>query len=216
MGRRGFIGPEIVATEALILKEASQPAQEIGFGKLYVDTTNNDLYYLHPVDGLYNLLKSLVPIGTVIAVSSEIIPDPNTYLECNGALISKTDFPELYAYYLLAGGGVTALYGETATDFYLPDYQGRFLRGWDNSAGRDPDAASRTMDHGALIGDYVGTIQSDNVGAHDHDYYRRVDGSADSGGKGLDNGLTTTATVNNPTGETRPLNINVMYCVKFI
>ncbi len=71
--------------------------------------------------------------------------------------------------------------GDGATTFNLPDYRGRFLRGVDQGAGRDPDATGRTAPAtGGNTGDTVGSIQveatkrpntaftTDSQGSHTH------------------------------------------------
>jgi microcystin-dependent protein len=64
--------------------------------------------------------------------------------------------------------------GDGSTTFTLPNYQGYFLRGWNNSAGNDPDAASRTNRGDGTTGDSVGTIEGSQFGAHSHSIYRTV------------------------------------------
>jgi len=56
--------------------------------------------------------------------------------------------------------------GDGISLFKLPDYQGRFLRGCDHGAGRDPDAAERTAPaSGGASGDSVGSVQGSATGA---------------------------------------------------
>ena len=99
-----------------------------------------------------------------------------------------------------------------------PDYRGYFLRGWDQGSGIDPDAGTRTDRGDGTTGDEVGTIQADEFESHRHRYYGDDDDSgsgnigwATAGGSSHDFFYWT-----NDTGgsETRPININVLYCIK--
>lgn len=155
-------------------------------------------------------LESGMPTGAVIAVASSTVP--SGFLECNGAAISRTTYAALFSAIGVAHG-----YGNNSTTFNLPDYRGRFLRGWDHAIARDPDRASRTaMNTGGATGDSVGSVQEDAFKSHTH---------AVSLGSGTTGGATghPTSTSNNSisalpsTGgdETRPINANVMYCIKY-
>jgi microcystin-dependent protein len=97
-----------------------------------------------------------VPAGTVVAYTGDIsLGPPDGWLICDGLEVSRTTFPELFA-----AIGVSHGIGDGTTTFNLPDYRGRFLRGVDMGAGRDPDAASR-VESGTSgnAGDEVGTVQ---------------------------------------------------------
>jgi hypothetical protein len=107
--------------------------------------------------------------------------------------------------------------GDGSTTFNLPDYRGYFLRGWNNGAAIDPDAASRTNRGDGTTGDYVGTKESDQFAAHTHSIneafssniygWSTVSGTA---AFGISGSVTSTSTGGT---ETRPKNINVIYCV---
>lgn len=89
---------------------------------------------------------------------------PTGWLLCDGSQVSRTTYAALYAVI-----GTKYGYGDNATTFHLPDFRGRFLRGYDNSAGRDPDAASRTaMNTGGSTGDAIGSIQAAAYASHTH------------------------------------------------
>jgi len=88
---------------------------------------------------------------------------PTGFLLCNGASVSRTTYAALFD---VIG---TAFGTASGTTFNLPDFQGRFLRGRDNSAGRDPDAASRTAQNtGGATGDNVGSVQTTKTQDHKH------------------------------------------------
>ena len=135
---------------------------------------------------------------------------PSGYLECDGSIISRTTYSALFAVL-----GTTYGVGDGTTTFKLPDYRGRFMRGWDHGAGVDPDKAARTDRGDGTTGDAVGTKQADEFKSHTHlgsvsRYYIGNNGSY--GWVSPPNqDVTTTATGGN---ETRPININIMFCIK--
>lgn len=92
---------------------------------------------------------------------------PSAYmLECDGSAVSRTTYAGLFARLGEAWGE-----GDGATTFNLPDLRGRFLRGQDDGAGRDPDAGSRTAANtGGNTGDNVGSVQSGATASHTHSF----------------------------------------------
>lgn len=103
-----------------------------------------------------------VPTGSIMpwAANGSL---PTGFLLCNGASVSRTTYSALFD---VIG---TAFGTASGSTFNLPDFQGRFLRGRDNSAGRDPDAASRTAQNtGGATGDNVGSVQGFTIQDHQH------------------------------------------------
>ena len=99
-------------------------------------------------------ISSLVPAGVILAFGGATAP--TGWLLCEGALVSRTTYANLYAAILNAHGS-----GDGTTTFALPDYRGRFIRGRDNAAARDPDRAARTAAAtGGATADAVGSVQS--------------------------------------------------------
>lgn len=158
------------------------------------------------------------PTGTII--STALTSAPKGYIECDGSAVSRTTHARLFSEL-----GVIYGNGDGSTTFNLPDYRGRFLRGFDNTAGTDPDAASRTDRGDGTTGDAVGTKQADEFETHNHNMeYYRIGNASVSGGNymmiGGYKGTLTASTSNYPlpqkgnSSETRPRNINVMYCIK--
>jgi len=156
-------------------------------------------------------LESGMPTGAVIAVASANIP--SGFLECNGAALNRTTYATLFAVISTVHGS-----GDNVATFNLPDYRGRFLRGWDHAIARDPDRASRTaMNAGGATGDSVGSVQADAFRSHSH-----WSGSLTEGGSGSPRFMATAngadwskQTQSNGGNETRPINANVMYCIKY-
>ena len=71
------------------------------------------------------IFEEILPVGSVVPFAS--FTDDDNYLLCEGGSASKASFPELYEF--LKNGGAECIYGETETEFTLPDYQGRVLVG---------------------------------------------------------------------------------------
>ncbi len=143
---------------------------------------------------------------------------PVGWLECNGAAISRTTYSALFSII-----GTTHGAGNGSTTFNIPDYRGRFLRGWDHSLGLDPDAASRTNRGDGVSGDHVGTKQADQYESHAHQNQSLGSANNVTTSAGIDdaayiddaaftNALNTNVSGGN---ETRPVNINVMFCIKY-
>jgi len=160
--------------------------------------------------------QALCPPGTVVAYMGTTAPAG--WLLCNGASVSRTTYASLYAVIGNASGSADT------NSFNVPDFRGRFLRGWDNNTGRDPDRFSRTaMATGGNINDAIGSIQGDQLKSHNHHIARTVvDWNADAGfdhrslaattDDGHWTGQNTEFTGGN---ETRPINAYVNYIIKF-
>ncbi|MBC8139664.1 MAG: tail fiber protein [Fibrella sp.] len=114
--------------------------------------------------------KGIVPSGSVIAYAGTVEGDSvdatpqepvmvvNGWLLCNGAeLPNKEPFRELFAAIQFAHGR------GAGTNFRVPDYQGRFLRGVDRGATNDPEATARLTPQSGSgnNGDRVGSLQAD-------------------------------------------------------
>jgi microcystin-dependent protein len=150
-------------------------------------------------------------VGEVITFAGTACPTFS--LEANGAAISRSTYSELFTAFSTRYGA-----GNGTTTFNIPDYRGYFLRGWNHTAGNDPDASSRTNSGDGTTGDAVGTKQADAFEAHDHDFTDNGVGTVDdvstSGGASVANDNTDSDDTADAGGnETRPLNINVLYCI---
>lgn len=135
---------------------------------------------------------------------------PSGFLECNGASLLRASYEDLFAAIGFAWGAADG------THFNLPDLRGRFLRGWDHAIGRDPDKASRTAcNAGGNTGDNVGSVQADEFKAHTHNW--NLDDNTSGTGAEDDNENQCGVRPTSSTGgnETRPINANVMYCIKY-
>ena len=122
-------------------------------------------------------VTQFLPAGTVLPFAGTTAPAG--FLLCNGATISRTTYSKLYAAIGSAHGA-----GDGSTTFHLPDYRGRFLRGADGGAARDPNAAARTAaNSGGATGDNVGSVQGNATAKNGlGNTTSGVSGSATSGG----------------------------------
>jgi microcystin-dependent protein len=88
------------------------------------------------------------PIGSVFWFSASAAP--LGYLECNGQVVSKSSFNQLWA---IIGNTFTPV--PSASFFQIPDLRGEFIRGWDDGKGTD---TGRTF----------GSLQLDAIQSHNH------------------------------------------------
>lgn len=97
--------------------------------------------------------------GSVCAFGGNQETVPEGWLLCDGREVSRNTFAALFGVIGEAHGA-----GDGVTTFNLPDYSGRFLRGVDGAAARDPGAPFRTaMNAGGNVGIAVGSIQGDST-----------------------------------------------------
>jgi len=146
-------------------------------------------------------------VGSIVIRPIATVPAGE--LKCDGAAVSRTTYASLFSYL-----GVTYGNGNGTSTFNLPDYQGEFLRGWSDTSGNDPDAGSRTNRGDGTTGNNVGTKQADSFRSHNHEAIFPGTASAPdgTGGATRPNGVASGLTGGN---ETRPRNVNVMYCIKY-
>lgn len=134
---------------------------------------------------------------------------PTGSLLCDGSAVSRTTYARLFAAIGTAHGE-----GDGSTTFNLPDIEGRFIRGRDNGAGRDPDAAGRSAAAtGGNSGDAVGSVQDDELKAHTHT--TPTDDGVSNSAAGASNRAANSNGVTGSTGgnETRPKNIYLLPCI---
>ena len=177
-----------------------------------------------------------LPVATVLDLATSTVP--TGYLECDGSAVSRSTYADLFA-----SIGVTHGQGDNSTTFNLPDYRGRFKRGWSHGQTRDPDKATRTaMATGGATGDNVGSIQTAAYASHIHAQASHThnvgnglfnplhgpDGSALGGavrgiyGSSITSGIPVSAMATTPPdmtasggNETRPINASVMCVIKY-
>lgn len=186
MKRYRFLISIIVGTSLCLIGYQSAFAQgEQGSGngqpfqtlQSHIDLLSTDLDA-----AVADLQMSSPPVGSVVAFAGPSSSVPKGWLLCDGSAVDST---------LMANKALFAVIGESHGDagdgaglfFNLPDYRGRFLRGVDAGAARDPDSGTRTaMNSGGNTGDLEGSVQGDatalpnasfgtsNAGSHNHTY----------------------------------------------
>jgi microcystin-dependent protein len=145
--------------------------------------------------------------GTISAYGGNTAP--TGWLLCDGTAVSQTTYADLFAV-------IGCNFGCSGGNFNLPDLRGRFLRGRDGGALRDPDSGTRTaMSTGGNTADNVGSVQVDELKSHTHSA-NWAPGTGGANGSPLDllrNSISST----NATGgnETRPVNAYVNWIVKY-
>ena len=167
------------------------------------------------------LAGHLVPTGVILPYGASSAP--TGFLICNGNAENRSTYSALFAVIGTSFGA-----GNGSSTFNLPDCRGKFLRGFDNGAGNDPDASSRTG------GDAVGSTQGHAFAAHTHavnysDLNPSGTTSVDTANEGwpynaggdswanqgeTDTGRSVT-TVSTGSNETRPINVAVQYIIKY-
>lgn len=146
---------------------------------------------------------------------------PSGYFECNGQAVSRTIYSKLFSVI-----GTTYGNGDGSTTFNLPDLRGMFIRGWDNGRGLDTQ-----------VNRAFGTVQLDTFASHTHYMFAnqvinhgpypssltqvpfREDGSDEKNeytmrGTNVAATIGLTSSSGNST-ETKPVNINLMYIIKY-
>ena len=140
--------------------------------------------------------NSLNPPGSIIAMASTTVP--GGYLECNGALVSRTTYADLFA-----SIGTTFGVGDGTTTFALPDLRGEFIRGWDNGKGTDIGRAFGSSQ--------VATKVRSDAGWYGTPIYNGENPESIATDR-FGGGSTTATTMQ--FAQVRPRNIALMYCIK--
>lgn len=137
---------------------------------------------------------------------------PAGWLVCDGSMVSQTQYPNLWT-----AVGYNFGQCDQVGQFYLPDLRGRFIRGVDDNAGRDPDVTTRTdMQNPDLLSQAVGSVQSHALQTHSHNYYGVFAGSSNiDDGSHLDTYQNQTMDTldANTSSETRPINAYLYFII---
>lgn len=113
---------------------------------------------------------------------------PTGWLKANGAAVSRTTYAALFA-----AIGTTWGVGNGSTTFNLPDWRGKFVRGYDDGRGVDVDRVFGEA-QADLIKSHDHTATAANDGAHTHT------GTAASGGAHTHTGTATSSGAHTHTG----------------
>jgi hypothetical protein len=158
------------------------------------------------------------PIGTVVAFAGPAAP--TGYLLCDGAAVSRSTYKDLFAVL-----GTTWGIGNGSTTFNLPDLRGRFLRGVDGGAGRDPGRGLGSAQDCATGAPRSGQFAV-TAGSHQHQLptYNGVSGGGHEIGNGnwgqdwvpaewTQNDGSHSHTVSGWDAESRPINVAVQFII---
>lgn len=99
--------------------------------------------------------------GTIVAYGATTAPEG--WLLCDGSAVSRATYATLFSAIGTSFGA-----GDGTSTFNLPDFRGRFLRGWANGQSIDPDRAGRTANNNGNSGDKIGSLQSTAIWGHNH------------------------------------------------
>ncbi len=110
------------------------------------------------------------PIGTIVMWGG-INNVPKGWLLCDGRVYEQSTYLNLWK--IIAhnfGNSASSDSFDPATQFFVPDIRGRFIRGVDDTQeGRDPDRESRVDSvSGAKVGQQVGSYQDEEFKSHTH------------------------------------------------
>ncbi len=160
-----------------------------------------------------------VTIGTIVMWGG-INNVPEGWLLCDGRVYEQSTYPNLWKIIVHNFGNPASSDSfDPATQFFIPDLRGRFIRGVDDTQeGRDPDRESRVDSvSGAKVGQHVGSYQDEEFKSHTH----KVQPSIVVKKVGL---VSTTADGTRPFGhpttgsaggsETRPCNIYSYFIIR--
>ncbi|WP_409361570.1 Bgr_08870 family protein [Bartonella heixiaziensis] len=176
-------------------------------GPLKVD---GDLVYTkREIDALLDALNNSMPVGTVIYYPALTVP--KGWLKANGALISRSDYAQLFAVI-----GTTYGAGDGETTFRLPDLRGEFLRGVDDERNIDPNRTIGSQ-QGDAIRNITGELNFDakaNVASGAFQYGGGSNSSHTSSGSSSTIKFDASRSV--PTAnENRPRNIALLALIRY-
>jgi microcystin-dependent protein len=171
----------------------------------------------------YDKTGKVMPVGSIMAYAGDTPPEG--WLWCDGRDISRLVYRDLFARLGIRWG-----LGDGSTTFRLPDSRGFFLRGYAGGSPTDPDRNSRVYFNGTVVGDVVGSYQWCAVQWHTHNYWDvfhserwgtastvQVPGSFGSHSSDDDNIGSQMSRTTDGAGvnETRPVNMSVLYIIKY-
>lgn len=174
---------------------------------------------LSPADGDVEW-KTIIPVGVIWPFASQVLPAG--FLECNGADANRIVYADLFT-------AIGTDWGSSSPDtFRLPDYRGKFLRGFDANAGVDAGRVFGTTQQDALQ-NITGSISIRSY-TDGRNIFAGLSGAFVDGGAGANNAATTAienglrpANVANfaadlvarTAEETRPINETVIWGIKY-
>jgi microcystin-dependent protein len=149
-------GAWVIAAGGVLISDTA-PSSGVQAGQLWweSDTGNLFTYYTDVDSSQWVMVASATMTGGSTPSSGRVPGEiatfamstaPTGWLECDGALISRTLYPALFT-----AIGTTYGAGDGSTTFGKPDFRGEFLRGWDDGRGVDSGRTIGSAQAQALI-----------------------------------------------------------------
>lgn len=176
--------------------------------------------------GTTNSNRNTIPPGAIMMFPSATVPQG--WLECDGSVVQRSLYLDLYS--VIQQTYKTLTY-DNDLEFQLPDLRGMFVRGWDHDRGVDSGRPLGTNQKGTLYGfdlnkDAVWNLATNlyqnnarnAVGVDDYNIldYQNVslEGITSTGNNVLP-GNEGTSGSGGYSGVVRPINISLVYCIKW-
>lgn len=153
-----------------------------------------------------------VPVGAILPWSSPLGAIPESYLLCNGAAVSRTNYADLFA-----AIGTTYGVGNNSTTFNLPDLRGRFLEGANGNCGSYaraglPNVRGQFSEHGNVWHGAVYATPPFNFVSY-HARHSNTNTGGDGGDVVFD--LSTANGIYGASGTVQPAAVRVQYLIKY-
>ena len=204
-------GVTATAAELNILDGVTATAAELNILDGVTATTTEINYLSGVTSNIQTQLANSVPAGAVMSFAMNTAP--SGWLKANGSAVSRSTYSALFA-----AIGTTFGAGDGSTTFNLPDMRGEFARGWDDG---------RAVDSGRAFGSAQGQSTQDlyaqvTRGSAERFRLRQISTPSytvnqfddDVGFSGSATESTGTGIGALGTGETRPRNVALLYCIK--
>lgn len=217
IGRTIYVANNTTGAFTVTLKTASAGAT------VTIPQGASGFYVLNATD-VYAPTLPGVPAGAVQQFAMTTVPAG--WLECDGSAISRTTYSLLFGTI-----GITFGVGDGSTTFNIPDLRGYFVRGWAHGGSVDSGRAfGSTQATANLAHTHTGTTGDDSP---DHTHSSNSALASTSGSPGLiysgahSSGSSVTSngasnkhqhpfTTGSSGGtESRPVNLALMYCIKY-
>jgi microcystin-dependent protein len=198
------------ATSRAYVQNNFLPISGIGTGEQNTGMTGFLTLCAHPISAFHAATKYYVdnrsgdgsPVGSVVYFAASAAPVG--WFECNGAILNKTIYADLF-------NAIGYKFGGSGNQFLLPDLRGEFIRGWDDGRGVDS-------------GRVFGSSQSDAFKSHTHAarltngwFNTNIGNGPNWSGDIYGNNQIWPFVQVDATGgsETRPRNIALLPCIKY-
>ncbi len=188
-------------------QNSAQKDDDSMFNILYTDAYGNISSEKLPSNKLvqsnsFGKLQSYTEAGMIYYFAMK--NPPTGWLVCDGNSYSTSEYPDLYSAIEFTYGG-----SKQTSVFNVPNLQGYFIRGYDQTGSIDIDR-NKTG---------VGVVQNNIIKNHEHAFPAWQDGGTGNTRVGIQisRGLNTSFSIGEVVGggtETRPKNIAMLACIK--